>query len=161
MTSQNQKTPIHWVLVANGQTAQVYLYSNAAHEVTPVPDMTFSSEHPADFEIGSPKPGAAHESVITGWQGNMQRRQAHEKIMDRFVKKLSEKFDQIKKTNLSFDALTLVAPSRMVNEFKTQLPANVWKCVVALVQKDLTQSSPHDLVKHLKNFEMKFREKRA
>jgi protein required for attachment to host cells len=140
-----ERNPITWILVADGERAQMYMRQNIKSMipvksiskrphfqeklkpwVVPISGMEWQAESTDNYEIGNVK----------------------EQIKFRFMRKIASQIN-IAYQNKSFERLALVAPPKLLGELKKQLDESVLKSVVAELPKDITHYQGRDLAVHL------------
>jgi protein required for attachment to host cells len=149
------KSPVTWILVADGKQAQIYTRSPVGRKVP-----TGSAEHPHYLEFQEqglvPVPEMAlkadsakgHDQLAH--QMNATHINIHDEIKHHFMKVIAERLNDAKTKKL-FDRLVLIAPPKMLGDLRTDLDKKVIAAVVAELPKDLTQCGSKELVGHLNN----------
>jgi len=162
------KSPLTWFLVADGKQAQVYTRHRARNimplngkkrfrhyeeyseaELVPVPGTSWKAEALEDFEFGKDKLGRAFESASPTRHMTSPRHDIHEEIKCRFMKTIAEHLKNAEKRK-QFDRLVVIAPPKMLGEFKKHLDKPVLERIAAELPKELSRFSNHDLTRHLK-----------
>jgi len=159
-SAQIEQSSIIWVLVADGEHAQVYRYHKnkkimpmhdskrhsynertKSHDLTPVPGMDFQAESLSGFEAkrderGSPQnSGEPYEDIC-------------DDIAQNLVTKVASKIEHYCKTK-AFDNLVIAAPLKILGALKQQLNLATLNCVIAEIDKDFTNDKNHALLTHL------------
>ncbi|MDR3448948.1 MAG: host attachment protein [Alphaproteobacteria bacterium] len=162
-TTESPQPVTIWVVVADGKQAQVYecrkaakivplgnatrqgLYDEKwAYELAPVPNGALRAESINDHQLGHTSANANSPAH----QGYEPHGDIREELKRHFTKAIAVKLARAREEKL-FDRLVLVAPAKMIGELREQLPAAVQHCVTAVLPKDLTHYSGHDLLPHL------------
>jgi len=168
-TTQIQQSPIIWVLVANGDQAQVYRYhknkeimpiheskkhsayeEKEHHDLTPVPGMALKAESLDDFQVGHDQRG----SFIGGQSSAHNTAEPHLDIRDEVKQDLVIAI--VKKLNQScsikaFDQLVIAASPKILGALRQSLDAGVLSRVIAEMPRDFTNDTTHALLSHLQN----------
>ena len=166
-SKQLEQSSIVWVLVADGEHAQIYRYHKTkkiipmhdskrhpydemikSHDLTPVTDMEFQAQSLTDFEVSRDERG----SLISQQYAGQNTVEPYEGICDdiaqNLVTKIAGKLNHYYKTR-AFDNLVIAAPLKILGALKQQLNPPVLNCVSAEVDKDITIDKSHALLAHL------------
>lgn len=167
----SHRKPITWFLVADGETAQVYVRSrdeikipmqgNAKHHhyaqeaeprMIPVPDMHWTAESLAGFEAGNHQLGRVFESGNAARHSVAPHMDIHEELKLRFMHTVAEQV-RTAYTNKSFDYIVLIAPPRLLGELKKNLEPHILGRVLAELPKELTGCNGGELLGHIENLQ--------
>lgn len=164
-----EKTPITWVLVADGKQARIYECSIAgkripiggsegqthyketvARELLPIKDMVWEAESPKIYETGRNATGMVFESGSSARHMSEPRIDVREEIRQHLVKNIANKINKATAAKI-FDRLIVVASAKILGELRASLSKETQKLVSAELPKDLTHCKEEELMKHLKN----------
>ncbi len=167
--AKKNKTPVTWILVADGKQAQIYaremrekripIGGGAKHrhydesfvqDLVEVPDMAWQAESPTIYEAGRDRLGRVFESGNSAHHMSEPRMGIHEEIKQHFMKMIADRLNEARAKKM-FDRLVLVAPARMLGELKDHLDKTVLKAVAAELPKDLTRCDNGTLLHHLQD----------
>jgi protein required for attachment to host cells len=139
-----------WVLIADGGHAKVFESEGPASGLTPVSDMVFSVDLPANRDILTDRPGRDYESHGRSRHAMENRSDPHRQLKRDFAKKLGGILET-KLVEKRFDRLVLVAPPVALGDLRDVLPKAVQAKVVAELAHDLVKTPHHELPSHLKD----------
>lgn len=168
-TAHHQRLPVTWVLVANGQTAQIYSCGKtgkaiplnishkhpayderSGHELVPVPNGAVQGETIDDYQIGHSRRGTSISSVSAARNTYEPHGDIKEELRRRFVKDIAARLEKAH-TQKKFHRLVLVAPAKMIGELREHLTPGVQGCVAAVLPKDLATYDARALLPHLQD----------
>lgn len=151
-----KKSPIIWVLVADGSQSQVYvrckrekhlpLAGNSKHphyeesevwELMPVEKMLWHAASTDTYELGRDRLGRVVESVGSARHMSQPHIEVKEEVKLQLAKTIAEHINKAHASK-AFDRLILVAPPRMLGYLRDQLDKKVMKAVIAELVKDIT-----------------------
>ena len=162
------KTPVTWILVADGQHARVYTRSSGEQKALPtekaihphftessqaltlVPGMEWKAKSSAIHDAGSKNPAKVHESMGMVRHGTEPHLTIGDEIKQLFTTRVAHELSRAWASKL-FDKLVLVAPAKMLGDLRDQLDKSLCPHVVASLSKDLTHLAPRELMSHLKD----------
>ncbi len=160
MTAQQAKierSSTTWILVANGQSAQVYRYHNndkltsIDHVRSPVleviPDMTFHGESLKDFHVGHDARGSkiGGNSAHNTCEPHLDIR---DEVKQNMIIDIASKLKHACEINL-FNNLVVVASPKVLGVLRRKMNANLRHCVIAEINKDFTSDTQEILLVHL------------
>jgi protein required for attachment to host cells len=165
--TKNQKNPLTWVLVADGQQARFYGYhqttqrvpltgANPHHyfdeksgfELAPIADETLNAQTLAEYQIGHDRRGTSSSSSGTGHNTFEPHGDIEAELKRRFSKIIADRLEHACRAKL-FDRLILAAPAKMIGELRKELPADVAARITAVLSKDLMHFHGRELFQHL------------
>jgi len=166
-SAQIEQASIIWVLVADGEHAQVYRYhknkkivpmhdskrhpydeTKNGHDLTPVPGMAFQAESLNDFEARRDERGSVIGQQYSGKNTCEPYADLCDDIAQNLVTKVASKINHYCKTG-AFDNLVIAAPLKIMGALKQQLNPPTINCVIAEIDKDFTNDKNHALLAHL------------
>jgi len=166
---QSHKSPVTWVLVADGKQANIYDCRKAMqkiplggankhhafdekpiHELVPVPNGALEAESINDYQVGHDRRGTTSSSVSSVHNSYEPHGDIKEELKRRFTEALAKKLGKAHEEKL-FDHIILVAPAKMIGELREQLAPDLQRCVAAVLPKDLTHYLGHELLPHLQD----------
>ncbi len=165
-SAQIGQSSIVWILVANGERAQVYRYHKTKevvpmhssarhphddnkehHELTPVPGMALAAEPLDDFQVGHDGRGS-----FIGGQSAHNTCEPHLDIRDEVKQNLVTAIAaELKKAcaNKTFDHLVIAAAPKILGALRQRLDADVLSRVIAEMPRDFMNDNSHVLLAHL------------
>ena len=159
-SAQIGQSSIVWILVANGERAQVYRYHKAEaaapahgkehHELAPVPGMALAAESLDDFQVGHDGRG----SFIGGRNSAHNTCEPHLDIRDEvkqnLVTAIAAKLQRAY-ADKAFDRLVIAAAPKILGALRQHLGADVLSRVIAEMPRDFTNDNCHVLLAHLQS----------
>lgn len=164
------RAPVIWVLVADGNQAQIYfpklvehripLAGNSRHHhmeevrervLTPVLAKPLSAESLKDYETGRNATGMVFESFSSARHMAEPHLDARKEVKQRFARHIAD-FMGKAKDGEAFDRLVLVAPPEMLGEISAALTDTIRRKVTAKVAKELTYCTETELTAHLRDY---------
>ncbi len=162
------KSPITWVLVADGKQAQIYKNSitekiipirgdyghprykaTLIRELLPVNNMEWQAEPDESYEKGRNKPATIPENSSTARHIAEPHAYIKDNIRKNFAKHIADQINGAS-INKMFNNLIMVAPAKMLGDLKKNLEEHTLKKIRIEYPKDLTHYAGKDLIKHLK-----------
>jgi protein required for attachment to host cells len=162
-----QRPLITWVLIADMKQAQIYNCSKtlkqtpltganphhyydekSGHALAPVLNGLFKAESIDDYQVGHDRRGTASSSNSSAHNTYEPKGDIKTELKRRFAETLSDKLQQAYAEKL-FDQLVLVAPPKMIGEFREQLTPDIQHNIVASLSKDLMHYHGQELMTHL------------
>lgn len=107
-----------------------------------------SSLHKQSRDIATDRPGRVFESADSSRHGIEPRLDPHEAEKRSFVDLVVTEIGRAHAAR-SFDQFVLVAPPKVVGEFRRAAPATLASALKCTLQKDLTNTPDQDLTAHL------------
>lgn len=164
---QTVQSQVIWVLVADEDRAQVYIYHKnkrtipvqkmethglaktpQSFDLIPVPGMTFQAESLSDFEARRDERGSLIAEQYSGPKSCESYEDLCDEIAQNFVTKVASKINHYCKTK-AFNNLIIAAPHKILGAFKQQLNPSVLNCVIAGIDKNFTNDKSPALLRHL------------
>jgi len=167
--AQIDQSSVIWILVADGDLAQVYRYHKnkavipmheskrnpydkmiKSHDLTPILGMAFQAESLSEYEIKRDERGSLIAQQYSGQSTHQPYDDMCEEIAQNLVTKVASKLNHYCKTK-AFDKLVIAAPAKIMVAIKRQLNPDTLSCVVAEIDKDFTNDKSHALLAHLQD----------
>jgi protein required for attachment to host cells len=127
-----------WIVVADGANARFLMWRGLKSGATGISGHTFERDSPPTHELGTDRPGRVHDSTGHARHAIQPRTDSHDEQEKAFLRlvmrRLHEAFD-----SGAFDDVVLIAPPRALGVLRNKLPAQLSKCVVLEIDKDLTK----------------------
>jgi len=140
-----------WIVVMNGETARFFEFSKIKQAIALNRSQkdTACEEH-TDCRLLPVK--GQHAVVVANDylcpHQSLNSRHSNQSFY--FVKMISTLLDKARGRN-AYENIILVAPAKMLAEFRQQLPSRVQSCVAAVLPKDLVAYDPKNLLAHLQD----------
>jgi protein required for attachment to host cells len=166
---QIRQSSIIWILVANGEEAQVYRYhkdravmrmrearkhphyeEKERHELTPVPGMELKAESLDIFQTGPDRRGSFIGGQNSAHNAPEPNLSIQDEVKQNLVTAIAAKLKQAC-TDKAFDHLVIAASSRILGALRQHLNADVLSRVIAEIPRDFTHDKNHALLAHLQN----------
>lgn len=141
------KTPKILYVIADGGRAR-FVVRDAEGRFRTASSFESAALHKQSRDMTSDRPGRVFESADSTRHAVEPRQNPHEAEKMSFVDMVVDEIGREHAAD-AFDQFVLVAPSKVVGEFRRVVPpalASVLKCTL---QKDLTNTPDHDLSAHL------------
>lgn len=145
-----KRSPTTWVVVADGQQAQIYRLAGAGKTLEAVADgaLASASAQLRARELGTDRPGRG-ASAAGGAVHTMEPRvDVHRLEQERFAQSVAARLNAEAKRD-AFDRLVIAAAPRTLGALRGALDDAASKRVVGELSKDLMKIPPHDLLGHL------------
>ena len=141
------KTPKLLFVIADGGRARFVLRDAQGHFKTA---SSFESAvlHKQSRDMTSDRPGRVFESADSTRHAVEPRQDPHEAEKTGFVNMVVDEISR-EQAEGAFDQFVLVAPPKVVGEFRRVVPAALSSVLKCTLQKDLTNTPDHDLTAHL------------
>ncbi len=145
-----KRSPTTWVVVADGQQAQIYRLAAAGQALEPIADGALSSAsaqlRPRD--LSTDRPGFN----VVGGSGKVHsfepRVDVHRLEQDRFAQSVADRLNAAAAAG-SFDRLVIAAAPKTLGALRAALDGTASKRVIGELSKDLMKIAAHDLLGHL------------
>jgi protein required for attachment to host cells len=140
-----------WVVVADGGRVRVLLNLAKGKQMFPVFGGVFTNPavHGHSRDLASDRPGRTFESVGSARHAEEPRVDPHREAKRHFAKEVCEFVDKGAREG-QFEQLVLIAPPQMLGDLRAHLGPKAAKCIVAEVDKDLTQLPDSELATRLR-----------
>lgn len=138
----------NWVLVADGQRAQIYRSEGWGHGLHPVDGAHFDGKVPASHDLGTDKPGRVYSRAKGRPSAVGEADSLHRAAKEKFVKSVAGLVDKASHEG-AFDRLVVVAPPEALGEIRATLSGQTKKKIVHELHKDLTHLPLAELQKQL------------
>jgi protein required for attachment to host cells len=168
VTIAKRRTPITWILVADGRRAHVHMRSPVrrliplhgggakhphyaeryARELVPIADMVWEVEPMEHCEIGRNATGMVFESVGGARHLAAPHYDMREEIRRRFAQDVARHINAARAEH-RFERLVLIAPPRMLGDLRAHLDKGTLDSVVAEVPKELARRDERTVLEHL------------
>ncbi len=136
-----------YVFVGDGKKALVLRNVGDAQSVDLTTERVFVDDNPPTREQGTDRPGRAHSSVGAG-RSSVSQTDWHDLEEHRFAHDVAAALANIVRER-GVEHLIVVAPPRTLAELRKSFHADVKKCIVAEIDKDLTKEPIGEIEKHL------------
>ncbi|WP_374368998.1 host attachment protein [Dongia sp.] len=128
-----------WLLVADGQRAQIYRYFGATRQAEAEADLAFARDGAPSRAIRTDKAGRMQPSAGSGGAAFSPRADAHDQEEERFLDKVATS------VNAAIDAgrcdeIILAAPPRALGHLRRVIPPMMLKRIKAEIDKDFTKT---------------------
>ena len=140
-----------WILIADAAHARVLEATGRQQPLRQVPSMTLQADLPRTHELGSERPGRAHDSVGSGRHAVQPRTDAHRELKRDFAALISEQLKAAAALK-AFDKIVLVCPPAMLGDLRSSMCKRVSEHILAEIPKDLVKISNDDIRRHLDPF---------
>ncbi len=166
-TPAPRKTPVTWILVADGRSAKIYvrkpvtktipIAGNAKHsqsmevhmrELVAVRGMEWEAASADEYEVGRDRLGRVFESANPARHMSEPHVDVYEEIKRKLMRDVAGRLNDAK-VKRKFHRLALIAPAKMLGEIRKHLDEPTLKSVVSEVPKDLTHFNASTLAAHL------------
>jgi protein required for attachment to host cells len=139
----------HDGLVFVGDGRKVLFLRNAGDEKFPnlKTERVMTDVNPPTHEQGTDRPGRAFSSVGT-IRSSMEPTDWHDIRAHKFADEVAATLVRLARER-KLKALVIVAPPRTLAELRRVIHADVKKCIVAEIGKDLTKEPIYEIEKHL------------
>lgn len=137
-----------WILIADGARARILERVGHGEVVHPVFGERYETDLPPSRELGDDRPGRVHESMGHERHAIEPRRDPHRGLEVMFAHQLADILTSRRRDGL-FDRLMLAAPPAMLGHLRRALSKDLKACLVAEVDKDLTKSPNHEIIRHM------------
>ena len=141
------KVPKLWFVVVDGGRAR-FVERDQQGRFRTVSSFEATSLHIKSSDIGRDRPGRVHESADSSRHGTEPRHDPHETEKEKFVALVVGEIESARIAG-SFDQFVLVAPPKVLGEFRRTLPNTLAAVLKTDLPKDLTQTPDHELAAHL------------
>lgn len=136
-----------WYVIADGGRAR-FVERDEAGIFRTVSSFVSTELHASTHELGCDRPARVKESASPSRHAVEPRRDLHEAAKEDFVRTVAAELAALHGEG-KFDELVLVAPPRVLGEFRDCLSKPTAKAVVKELDKDLTKVPDHELPAHL------------
>lgn len=145
MKPKRKKT---WILVADGARARIFANEGGGSGLASVREFEWPPARKPTRELGVEKPGRTFESADAARHAMEPRVDWQEFEKQRFARRIARLLARAG-DDRRFDALVLVAPPKVLGEFRNALDKATRARVSAEIPKDLTRLAAHELPRHL------------
>jgi protein required for attachment to host cells len=128
-----------WLLVADGQRAQVYRYFGAERQAEAETELTFDRKGAPSRDIRTDKAGRMQPSKGAGNADFAPRANAHDQEEERFLEKVAADVGGAVEAG-GCDEIILAAPPRALGHLRRVLPPMMLKRIKAEIDKDFTKT---------------------
>lgn len=137
-----------WILIANSSLAKIYRIDQR-DVLVEIEEFQHPESRLHNRDLVSDRPGRDFESNMSGTRHSLETRHTpkqNEAIL--FAKEISRYLSAARNNN-EFSDLFIVSSPNMLGLLRNEFDTPLAKCVIAELDRDLTQMSSEDLVKHL------------
>jgi protein required for attachment to host cells len=110
-------------------------------------ERVFTDLNPPTHEQGTDRPGRSFSSVGAG-RSSVEPTDWHDLEEHRFADQVAAALESVVRER-KVKTLVIVAPPRTLAELRRVIHADVKKCIVAEIDKDLTKQPVYEIEKHL------------
>lgn len=145
-----KRNPTTWIVVADGQQAQIYRLAAAGQALEPISDgaLASASAQLRPRDLGTDRPGRGISSG-GGTAHTMEPRvDVHRLEQERFAQSVAARLNAAAAQN-SFDRLIIAAAPKTLGALRAALDGSASKRVTGELSKDLMKIPAHDLLGHL------------
>lgn len=142
---KHQKT---WYVIADGGRARFVERREENGAFDTVREFVSPDLHRPSHELGTERPGRAHESASTTRHALQPRVDPHTTEKHAFAAQIGNELNQAGARG-EFERLVLIAPARVLRDLRVALDHAARQKVMGQLQKDLTRSPNADLPEHL------------
>jgi len=135
-----------WYVIADGGRAR-FVERDEAGTFRTVSSFVSTELHKTSHELGLDHPARVKESMSMSRSAVEPRRDLHEAAKEDFVRTVAAELAALHGEG-KFDELVIVAPPRVLGEFRDCLSKPTAKAVVKELDKDLTKVPDHELASH-------------
>jgi protein required for attachment to host cells len=136
------------VLVGDGRKA-LFLRNHGDEKF---PDLrverVFDDVNPPTHEQGTDKPGRAYASADGSRRSGLEATDWHDLEEHKFTRDVAAALERLVRDS-KIKALVIASPPRTLADLRHALPADVKRCVIAELAKDLTHHPVYEIEKHL------------
>ena len=140
----------HNALVFVGDGRKALFLRNDGDAISPSlrTEKIFEEENPPTHEQGSDRPGRVSTAGSAGRRSAVEPTDRHDIEEHHFARKVASAMEQTVRTSKA-KVLIVVAPPRTLAELRNAFHSDVKACVVAEINKDLTNVPVGEIEKHL------------
>ncbi len=146
--AHHRSKPRTWYVVANGAYGRILMQEAPGLPLRPASGEALTTDHRPTRDIGSDRPGRAHERPGGGRHAMEPRVDWHREDQRNFARRLTGIIDEAAGKN-AFDSLVLVAPPQALGDLRAALGDLASACVTCEIAKDLTQVPENKLLSRL------------
>lgn len=111
-------------------------------------ERVFADANPPTHEQGTDKPGRAYARAGTNRRSGVEQTDWHDIEEHRFARDVAAALEQLVRA-AKIKRLVIASPPRTLADLRQALHADVKKCIIAELPKDLTHHPVHEIEKHL------------
>jgi len=141
------RMPKLWFVIADGGRAR-FVECTQEGRFRTVSSFLSTNLHKQSRDLGTDRPGRVYESHDSRRHGIDPRHDLHDAEKEDFVGLVIGEIESERMAN-SFDQFVLVAPPKVLGEFRRALPDKLTSVLSSTLQKDLTNTPDQDLAAHL------------
>lgn len=136
-----------WVAVCDGAKALLLRNAGGGRRLNLTVHETLTQPNAADRELGTDKPGRAHQADRTSGSA-VEETSWHEQAEAEFLKQVAGKLDDLVRVHAA-KSIVLIAPPRALGMLRPALGAAASAAVTAEVPKDLVNLPVGDIERYL------------
>lgn len=136
-----------WVVVCDGAKALLLQNAGDRMDLKLKVHETLTQPNAADRELGTDKPGRAHQANRTSGSA-VEETSWHEQAETEFLKRVAAKIDDLVRAHAA-KRIILVAPPRALGTLRPALGAEAAAVIAAEVPKDLVNVPVDEIERHL------------
>jgi len=111
-------------------------------------ERVFADANPPTHEQGTDKPGRAFARAGTHRRSGLEPTDWHDIEEHRFAREVAAALERLVR-EAKIKSLIIASPPRTLADLRQALHADVKKCIIAELPKDLTHHPVHEIEKHL------------
>lgn len=139
---------VTWFVVADGARLRIVRRDGVAGAFRTVSEARSKTSRRRSSDLGTERPGRVFESASSTRHGAGEREDLHRQAKRGFAEAIADDLNASGRRG-EFDALVLVAPTRVLGDIRGHLAADIAGRVVGEVAKDLTRVPDAGLTPHL------------
>lgn len=136
-----------WVLVCDGSKALLFQNIGDAQAINLKMVETFVEPHAPARELGTDRPGRAHESMGDS-RSSMQESDLHQQAEDRFLRDVAAKIDAMVRS-ATIAALVIAAPPKALGVLRTSVSHATKAVIKREIAKDMVKLPTTEIQRHL------------
>lgn len=142
-----------WFVVADGARLRIVRRDRATGAFRTISEARSKTARRRSSDLGTDRPGRVIESASSARHATGERRSLQREAKRSFAGAVADEINEAGHRG-EFDALVLVAPTRVLGDIRRHLATDVAAKVVRDVAKDLTRVPDADLASHLASAEV-------
>jgi protein required for attachment to host cells len=111
-------------------------------------ERVFADVNPPTHQQGTDKPGRAFSSADSSRRGAIEGTDWHDMEEHRFARDVATALERLVRDS-NIKALIIASPPKILADLRRALHADVKRCLIAELAKDLTNHPVHEIEKHL------------
>lgn len=141
------KPTVTWIVVADGARARIFVNRGPGKGLE-LSGRELTAEHQRTSDIVRDRLPRTHESVGHARHAIEPRVDPHQEAKREFTEHLAQQLDQ-SAAERAFDRFVIVAPPKMLGDFRKAMSNRLQPLLHSEVAKDLTKASAKEVADHL------------